>query len=325
MKLLQRRSNYKIGQVCIAGSAGKKTTIRNSDLDCILFVNGELPPFKNVLEDFKDILSSTDTFQLSNISITECSIQFKANNFDFDILPAANFVSHIQNVDSNVLNDLQQRATLDYIKQDPAKFGYSFSGSLAKSTVNFMKVQDGFVNEMIRLVKFWFSTLHFEEKISGAKSLIELIAVHASINEPNKDYWRCFAQVVKHLQHFYQLNIVFEKEYKFPEHQILDESRPRVIDPVNPYNNLAKNWTVKSIELMKHYANETYRRIELLADENIVRLDFLFEPQPTRLPIYQTSNYIIKKPVKSRNDNDCDVTFLVPMSNEKAIYISYRI
>lgn len=331
VRLLQRKSSFKIGQVCIAGSAGKKTTICNSDVDCVLFINEQLPPFKDVLEDFKNILSVTDLFQLSDLSITQCSIQFRLNNFDFDILPAANFVSnYCQEVNSNVLDDVQQKETLDHIKRDPAKFGYLYSGSLARSTIKFMKRQDGFINEMVRISKFWYKTLHFNEKISGAKSLIEFIAVFTAIKELNYDslsYLRCFTQVVNYLQNFDQLDIVFEKEYKFPEHQILDNSRPRVMDPVNPYNNLAKNWTKNSIELMKLYANETYRRLECLAHENIIRMDFLFDPQPTRLQIYQTSNHIIKKPVEWKNEkhNNVDVTFEVPISNEESIHVTYRL
>lgn len=73
---------------------------------------------------------------------------------------------------------------------------------------------------------------------------------------------------------------MFENEYKFPEHQVLDNGRPRLMDPVNPYNNFAKNWSEKSIEWLKYYANVTNRRLQILADGKIAQLSILFEPQP---------------------------------------------
>lgn len=98
--------------------------------------------------------------------------------------------------------------------------------------------------------------MHFNDYVSGAKSCIELIAVYAANQEDKmgtKSYLRSFERFIKNLQNFDQLNIHFESN----ENQVLDKNRPRVIDPVNPYNNLANNWDRKSIELMKQYANET--------------------------------------------------------------------
>lgn len=286
MKLIQSKSVFKIGQVCVAGSTGKKTTIFTSDVDCVLFINDMSPPFKEVLDDIHDILSLADSYKISDVRLTKYSIQFKANDLDFDLLPAANFAVNCYG-NGDQLIDEQHRKTLDFIKRDPKKFGYLFSGSLAKATVQFMKQQDGFVNEMVRLSKFWYKTLYFQEYVSGAKSSIELIAVYAAMKERNYDslsHLRCFGQFLKYLMKFDELNIVFENEYKFPEHQVLDNGRPRIMDPVNPYNNFAQNWSEKSIELIKAYANETYRRLQILANGCIIQLNVLFVPQPMHLP-----------------------------------------
>lgn len=288
VKLLQSKSPFKIGQVCVAGSSGKKTTICDSDVDCILFINDKQPPFDDVLDDFENILTMTDSYQIKDVVTTKCSIQFKSSNFDIDILPAANFISNCSGEDMEHFNDLQHRTTLDYIKTDPESLSYVYSGSLAKTTVKFMKRQDGFAHEMVRIVKYWFKTLYFEKKISGAKSLIELVAVFAVIEERKYDstsYLKCFTRILNYLRNFDDINIVFENEYKFEEHQILDVSRPRVMDPVNPYNNFAKNWDEKAIELLKVYANETYDRLQPQSESNSIRLNRLFDPQPTRISI----------------------------------------
>lgn len=124
-----------------------------------------------------------------------------------------------------------------------------------------------------------YKTLHFNDYVSGAKSCIELIAVYAANQEEcmaKKSYLKCFQRFIKYVQNFDQLNIHFEKN----EQQVLDKNRPRVIDPVNPFNNLANNWNRKSIELVKHYACETERRLNILESSRLVDLRQLFEPQP---------------------------------------------
>lgn len=120
--------------------------------------------------------------------------------------------------------------------------------------------------------------MHFNDYISGAKSCIELIAVYAANQElemGTRSYLRCFNRFIKYLQNFDGLDVLFENEF-----QVLDKNRPRVIDPVNPYNNLANNWKQKSIDLVKGYANETKRRLDYLADHKLIDLFKLFEPQP---------------------------------------------
>lgn len=154
IKLLQQKSKFDIGHVCIAGSTGKKTTITSSDVDCVLFINDEQPTFNSVLDDFENILNITDSFKIRDVHTTKYSIQFKALDFDFDILPAANFTVGLQ-ADGDKLIDIQQQRVLTRIEQDPEKYGYLYSSSLAEASIRFMKSQNGFVNEMVRISKFW--------------------------------------------------------------------------------------------------------------------------------------------------------------------------
>lgn len=126
-----------------------------------------------------------------------------------------------------------------------------------------------------------YSTLHFKDYISGAKSCIELVAVHSANQEEmlkEKSYLRCFKRFIKYLRNFDQLNVQivgFGKKGR----KVVDKSLPRVIDPVNPYNNLASNWNLKSIELVKDYANETKRRLDSLGSRRSIDLHLLFKPQ----------------------------------------------
>lgn len=153
-KLLKRKSKFDVGRVCIAGSSGKKTTIIGSDIDCVLFINEELPPFKDVLEDFENILTMTDSYDIREVHKTEYSLQFKSLGFEFDVLPAVNFTVGLQ-VGGDELIDIQQQCVLEHIERDPERYGYSYSSSLADAAVRFMERQNGFVNEMARIAKFW--------------------------------------------------------------------------------------------------------------------------------------------------------------------------
>lgn len=135
-------------------------------------------------------------------------------------------------------------------------------------------------SDLIHFVSFFrYKTLDFNDYVSGAKYCIELIAVYAANQEEGmqtRSYLRSFQRFIKYMQNFDNLNIHFERN----EGQVLDKNRPRVIDPVNPYNNLTKNWDPKSIQLIKDYAIESNRRLQALANGGPARLEVLFEPQP---------------------------------------------
>lgn len=152
--MLEANSKFNIGRVCIGGSTGKKTMIMNSDIDLVLFVNGERPPFARVLEDFENSLTMSASYNIRDIRTTKYSIQFKALEFEFDLLPAVNFTNGLP-VGGDELIDIQQQEVLGRIEQDPRKYGYMYSSSLADATVRFMKQQSGFVHEMARIAKIW--------------------------------------------------------------------------------------------------------------------------------------------------------------------------
>lgn len=126
-----------------------------------------------------------------------------------------------------------------------------------------------------------FKSLDFNY-VSGAKSCIELIAVHAANQEEQLEqlsYIRCFKRFIKYVRNFDQLNIIFNDQFTKKQRKVVDKDRPRVIDPVNPYNNFASEWNPKSIELVKYHANETKRRLDLHGGHGLIDLRQLFAPQ----------------------------------------------
>lgn len=285
----QKKSQYKIGQICMAGSVGKKTTIMGSDMDCVLFINDEMPPFEDILDEFEDILTLSTSFNIRNVRKTRYSVQFSADEFDFDILPAPNMVKkEIGSDDDEDLVALQQARVLDVIKRNPEKYSYMYSGGLAFSAIRFMKQQDDFAHDMVRLAKFWYKSLYFPQYISGAKALIEMVAVFAAQKEKkfdSKSHLRCLATILEQLLCFDNLNVVFEEELqKLASHNQIGNQRPRVIEPANPYNNLAQNWSKEIKALIQTYAAETRRRLDYMCTARNTNIWMLFEPQPRLIP-----------------------------------------
>lgn len=119
--------------------------------------------------------------------------------------------------------------------------------------------------------------MEFNKYISGAKSLIELIAVYAANREltyENKSYLRAFQRFLSYLINFYDLKVRFE--VKKPRRM----KRPYVIDPINRFNNLAMNWDRHSIQLLNGYGRKTQGRLQRLVNSGDTEMDILFEEQP---------------------------------------------
>ena len=86
---LHKEPKLSVDRVKVAGSFGKMTALPGSDVDLVIFLNNEKPPFTKVLELLKHSLSSLSTYEF--LKETRYSIQFALNRLKFDLLPAINF------------------------------------------------------------------------------------------------------------------------------------------------------------------------------------------------------------------------------------------
>ena len=60
------------------------------DYDVTAFVNGETPPFDDVLDDFQNVILANFDVKEENMKMTSRSLGFKLDGIDFDLLPATN-------------------------------------------------------------------------------------------------------------------------------------------------------------------------------------------------------------------------------------------
>lgn len=264
-KILEGRSQYKISKTKMAGSYGKKTSIISSDIDIVIFIKDVCPPFEHVIREFETILKGIDW--ITHVESTKYSLQFKAKNYEFDLLPASDLVPN-QNIGAHNRVQLQQRRVLKEMKKKSTRNAYS--SSLAFSTVDFMKRQSSFAKEIVRIAKFWYKSACITESISGAKYAMELIAVDAANHVENQgnsslSYYAAFSRFLETVQDFDNMDIVFD--YTFDKisrkHWPAEEvDFVRLIDPANPYNNLANNFSDDVIEVLRDHASETLSRLQ---------------------------------------------------------------
>lgn len=300
--LLKERSRFNIDRVSIGGSAGKKTAIFNSDLDCVVFVNVDtLSDIENVLDDFEDIFLLAQLPKLTRIWKTRFSIQFNYDDYDVDLLPAINFIKSSQLPPNSEICSEQAYEVLENIYNNK-DLSYHYSSALVETQLSFMRKQSSFVHDLVRLCKLWNKSLLIDEYISGRSTLVELIAVYAGIAEEKRSCFddrrsllSAFNHFLKLIENFKQLKIEFDFDPLAPQRSInnfswLKDNKevkkyvPYVIEPSNPFNNLGKNVKEAQIKQLQMYAAETIRRLQgyvFMTAFTFIPLDVIFEPQPT--------------------------------------------
>lgn len=266
-KELEANSQYKISQTILAGSYGKKTDIIGSDIDIVVFIQNKLPPFDNVLIEFEDILKRSEK-RVTKIKRTRYSLQFNIDNYEFDLLPATDFVSE-PNISAERKFILQRRRTLEEMARTGNEYG--FSSSLAFATVKFMKKQSSFVHLCARLAKYWYKGACITTYVSGAKYAMELIAIYAGQCVENEGatypYAAAFEKFLETVQDFRNIDIVFDYTYnglKREHWPDVDDNYARLTDPANPYNNLLGGFFDNEdvIEELEEKAAATLDRME---------------------------------------------------------------
>lgn len=270
VETIQGESKYKIARTLFAGSFGKKTNINASDIDCVYFINDKYPPFDSILAEFYDICKNSSIKEVFNIELNKKSIRFTNDYAEMDLVLATNFVKDPKKHQS--VAHLQQKHVLDCIKHNPAELNYKLSGALAEASVYFMKTRVSFANEMARLAKHWFKTVKTTvlDNISGASTFIETLAVYASRKGRRgkrkfNPHLKAFIRFLEAVMKFESLNVAFNRcNAMFRQHPPVENVIPRVIDPVNPYNNLVNYWNIDSINSLKDMARATHTQIQHL-------------------------------------------------------------
>ena len=254
--MIKRDEAYDVGFVSITGSVGKKLSILEPDFDCVVFVNVDVSKFDKVLEKYENILKNS-VIPMDGLRKTKHSLQFSIHGFNYDLLPATNFLIG-QDFDNHDVIFRQRNITLRHIrkqlkrgKESPQRSAYS--SGLAHSNVHFMTRYRGFSHEIARIARFWFKCLQLKVQPYGAKRLIEVVALHAA--KKKKNHESAFRTFLGLMSKFNDLVINLHGVFPYP-------AAPYVSDLSNPLNNLAVNWDNDSITLVKKYALSTLSEMD---------------------------------------------------------------
>lgn len=277
--------------VNMVGGVAKSTAIRTSEIPlehnlmvCIGKDNlNSIPPNKTfrdfvgeVREQVVSVLKTAANVEVLNVEPKRrsgMSIQIKADNMNFEICVAIRF--HMDPLDQVRLTMARMN-----ILPDPVVYGHYFSPGLDVVHVLFIKKQTEFTRNLIRLAKFWDKHIVLEKPLTGRSALIELIAVKIAQEDELKKaiptISAAFWQFLLRVQDFNNLNIAWTVCYTLSDVQSeIASERPLVLDPANPYNNLAK---IDKANIDKYIAQatQTMEKMKKYEKEDPIYLNYLF-------------------------------------------------
>jgi len=245
--IVTEKSFLSVSHVVKGGSVGKGTAINGvTDAEIVFFCNGLpcmvqnkwLPPLLKAVASTLE-LHLEDVDLVSELTVTSDSICMKVRGLvDVNLRLAPAFESHTEAVQS-------------LGAQGPSGWKH-ISASLTKEKVQFISKQPGQVKVTMRLLKWWREQQTWENEINKpSDELLELLAVYSALQTKPKDQRTSIANVMSLMARFTELRIVWSNYYSKEEiWSPLLQQRPLLMDPVNPYVNVADPQMFDARELM---------------------------------------------------------------------------
>lgn len=295
-------NGLKIGRTRIAGSLGKGTgisykasdgTIRNPDLDLVVFVNDVDPPFTSILQQFRSLLEELDGVRVFKfVGVSSMKFMFttpRGRSIKVDLLVSRNHVKYHANWRGYNVGEGQaslalkrlskkQRLAFEKTREIDLKENKWNSSAFTEKTVEIINkcANDPFNLKVVRLAKYWNARINLRKKdyVRGRSCMIELIALHAQKNVRGrwKNKQRCpisgFRRFLKIMSEFSTLDIDLEKSNnndivnKSIRGNICKGLKPIIQDPVNPLNNLARGISPEAVKTFEDQAKKTLAILE---------------------------------------------------------------
>jgi hypothetical protein len=127
-----------------------------------------------------------------------------------------------------------------------------FNTALVNDQVQFVSKQPGQVKVTMRLLKWWRNQQRWSSALTTpSDDLLELIAVYSALQTKPRDQRMAIANAMSLMARFEELRIVWSNFYgKEDIWSPLLQQRPLLMDPVNPYVNIADPQSFDASELM---------------------------------------------------------------------------
>lgn len=247
IEVVKEKSFLNIQSVAKGGSVGKGTAIIGcSDAEIVFFVQGLpsvkhpkwLPPLlKSVQTTLEQHLPQS---QATDIHCTQTSVVLKAKNLitvDLRFSPVFNAYAD----------------TVQALGGCGPQLRKYFEPSFIKEAAQFISKQAGQVKVTIRLLKWWREQQAWSCALTRPGDyLLELVAIYSAQQTKPKDQVQAVANCMSLLARFDELRIVWTNFYtKSDVWAPLMLQKPLLMDPVNPFVNVADPQTFDPRELMQ--------------------------------------------------------------------------
>merc|ERR1719301_137225 len=247
VEVVTEKSFLNIAQVVKGGSVGKGTAITGTtDAEVVFFLKGMpkgqqskwLPPLLKAVaavltqhlskeHGAEDILATDDCVCMKVKGCVEVQLRFSPDFATYD----------------EVIHAMGQQ------RPDVRKH---FNVALKKEQVQFISKQPGQVKVTMRLLKWWRNQQRWSSPLTRpSDEVLELIAVYSALQTKPRDQRMAIANAMSLMSRFQELRIVWSNYYdKEDIWSPLLQQRPLLMDPVNPYLNVADPLTFDPSELM---------------------------------------------------------------------------
>jgi len=237
-----------VDHVVKSGSIGKGTAISGAaDAEVVFFLGG-LPPTKQdkwlppLIKAVAGVLheSLSEEEGVDSILATDDSVQLLVKGpLVVDLRFSPVFGSY--------------KKTIEALEAQGPEARRFYGTSLSEERVQFISRQPSTVKVTIRLLKWWRNQQGWScSKSRPSDDILELMAVYAAVQTKPRDARTAIANVMSLLSRFNELRIVWSNFYsKSDVWAPLLRHRPLLMDPVNPYVNIADAETFDPRQLME--------------------------------------------------------------------------
>lgn len=247
VETVSEASCLNVARVVKGGSVGKGTSISGVvDAEVVFFLNG-LPPsgHDRWLPPLVRAMAGTlaerlgEEKHLEGIRATEDSVQLRVKGLvSVDLRFSPVYESYASAVQAQGSQGPEVRRL--------------YAPALVEERVQFIVRQPGSVKVTIRLLKWWRDQQEWSSKLTRpSDDILELMAVYSAVQTKPADQCTAIANVMALLSRFDELRIVWSNYYtKNDIWAPLLRQRPLLMDPVNPYVNIADPQGFDGSELM---------------------------------------------------------------------------
>ncbi|XP_019643130.1 PREDICTED: 2'-5'-oligoadenylate synthase 2-like [Branchiostoma belcheri] len=253
------RPDFTLNRFIKGGSLGKGTAIKSkSDIDCVMFTS-DLPSIDS--DDYEDDLDTLlewmeDQLESSSIPVeisgrTGFAVKLRVKtrkaghaSHDVDLLLAPDLLGEYTTPNGVY-------AMMGRLRSSERQY---CSAALVELQRDFVKNQDPQVKNLIRLVKMWKASCVTESSLTSYP--LELLCIHTWPSYGTVA--AAFKAVLQKLSNFGSICAYWTENYSYSRAQPMLGKRPLILDPANPYNNVAdrcRDWPA-----VAQAAQETLRK-----------------------------------------------------------------